>query len=443
MRILLTVHHFPPRYSAGAELYTMRLARELLRRGCEVEVVCVETLDPDQAFGLRAERDRYEGIPVWRLHLGLRDAPAHWSYANPAIEAWLSERMRVWQPDIMHLHSGYLIGVGALTAAREQGIISVVTLHDYWFLCPRITLLRGDGSLCHQPPADLAECAWCLQLDQRRYRLPEQISGGLAGKAWIALAGHAGRAALRERRETLRQALSQADLVISPSHFLASLFSDLLAPEQLRVLRIGIDHSRLSSIRPVQAGPILRLGYIGQIAPHKGIHLLIMALKSLPRGEPTVELTIFGNTGQHPTYTRHLRQLIGDNPHIHLAGKFSHDQLPEVLSKVDVVVVPSLWYENSPLSILEAHAAGRPVITARLGGMAELVRDNVDGLHFTPNDRRDLARQLQRLRSEKGLLERLQQGIQPPPSIDDEMKMLIQHYTALLERRASIRGQSQ
>ncbi|OAN48568.1 glycosyl transferase family 1 [Chloroflexus islandicus] len=438
MRVLLAVHHFPPKYSAGAELYTMRLAHELLRRGHEAEVVCVETLAATQPFGVQAELDRYEGITVWRLHLGLRDAPANWSYANPAIEAWLRERMRVWQPEVMHLHSGYLIGAGAITAAHALGIPTVVTLHDYWFLCPRITLLRGDGSLCRQPPDDPAECAWCLQLDRRRYRLPEQISGGWAGRAWIRLAGNDGRDEQQARRETLRAALAQADLIISPSHFLAGLFGAQLP--QIQVIRLGIARERLRNILPIRSGSILRLGYIGQIAPHKGVHVLITALKSLPHSDVTAELAIFGNTEQHPAYTRYLRRLIGDNPHIHLAGKFSHDQLPTVLSRVDAVVVPSIWYENSPLSIMEAHAAGRPVITSRLGGMAELVRDGVDGLHFTPNDSRDLARQLQRLRTEKGLLERLRDGIKPPPSIDDEMQTLLSHYTALIERRGAVRG---
>lgn len=440
MRILLAVHHFPPKYSAGAELYTMRLARELLRRGHEAEVVCVETLVTTQPFGVRAEPDRYEGIPVWRLHLGLRDAPANWSYANPAIEAWLRERMRIWQPDIMHLHGGYLIGTGAITAAHALGIATVVTLHDYWFLCPRITLLRGDGSLCQQPPDDPAACAWCLQLDRRRYRLPEQISGGWAGRAWIKLAGNDGRDEQQARRDTLRSALAKVDMIIAPSRFLAGLFSEMIAPERLTILRYGIDTSRFALVSPIQAGNRLRLGYIGQIAPHKGVHLLITALNSLPYNDVTAELTIFGNTEQHPAYTRHLRRLIGDNPHIHLAGKFGHDQLPAVLSNVDMVVVPSIWYENSPLSIIEAHAAGRPVVTSRLGGMAELVRDGVDGLHFTPNDSRDLARQLQRLRTEKGLLQRLRDGIQPPPSIDDEMHALLERYTALLERHGAGRG---
>lgn len=103
-----------------------------------------------------------------------------------------------------------------------------------------------------------------------------------------------------------------------------------------------------------------------------------------------------------------------------------------------MIVVPSIWYENSPLTILEAHAAGRPVICSRLGGMVELVQDEVDGLLFTPNDDRDLARQLQRLRTEPGLLERLRDGIQPPRTFADELKEMLQHYTTLSKRRTTV-----
>jgi glycosyltransferase involved in cell wall biosynthesis len=102
--------------------------------------------------------------------------------------------------------------------------------------------------------------------------------------------------------------------------------------------------------------------------------------------------------------------------------------------------VPSIWYENSPIVVLEARAAGRPVIASRSGGLVELVQDEVDGLLFTTGDSRDLARQLQRLRTEAGLLERLRDGIQPPPLLDEEIQTIFQHYTALVERRTASRG---
>jgi glycosyltransferase involved in cell wall biosynthesis len=435
MYILLAVHHFPPRYSAGAELYTFRLARWLLAHGHQAEVVCVETLDEGKAAGVTAEQDHYEGVPVWRLHLGLRGAPTNWGYANPMVAAWLAEHMRAARPDLLHLHSGYLIGAGVIEAAHAQAIPSVVTLHDYWFLCPRITLLRGDGQVCAAIPADPAGCAWCLRLDQRRHSLPERLSGGLAGRTWIALAGAAGREQQSARRAYLSRVLGLADLAIAPSRFLAGQFKAMLAPEQLRVVRLGVDATRLVTTPPATTNETLRLAYIGQVAEHKGVHVLIEALKRLPPGGRPVTLSIHGGLSSFPAYVRQLKAQIGADTRIQLAGPFVNNQAPEVLSGADVVVAPSIWYENSPMSILEAHAAGRPVLTSRLGGMAELVRDEQDGLHFTAGDAADLARQIQRLRDDPSLLERLRSGVRVPASIDDEMVQLLEAYKGIVAQR--------
>jgi glycosyltransferase involved in cell wall biosynthesis len=438
MKILLAVHHFPPRYSAGAELYAFRLARWLLAHGHAAEVVCVETLDAERAASVEAERDIYEGVPVWRLHLGLQGAPANWIYANPMVAGWAAEHMRAERPDLLHLHSGYLIGAGVLEEAHRLGVPGVVTLHDYWFLCPRFTLLRGDGQVCVEIPADPAGCAWCLNLDQRRYRLPEQLSSGLAGRVWIILAGGAGRDEQAARRAYLREALARVDLAIAPSRFMAGMFRAIVPAERLRVVRLGIETERLRGLGPIPMNRMLRVGYIGQIASHKGVHLLVSAIRQLPSSGLPVSLTLYGGAA-NPDYERQLRKLAGNDQRIHFAGPFAHQHLAEILAATDVVVVPSIWYENSPLTILEAQAARRPVIAAAMGGMAELVRDGVDGLHFRPGDADDLARQIQRLRDEPGLLERLRAGVRPPPSIDDEMAELMEAYRLVIEQRRAAR----
>ncbi len=439
MKILLAVHHFPPRYSAGAELYTFRLARWLLAHGHETGVVCVETLDAERTAGVEAEPGSYEGVPVWRLHLGLRGAPANWTYANPMVAGWVARHMQADRPDLLHLHSGYLIGAGVLEEAHRLGVPTVVTLHDYWFLCPRFTLLRGDGHVCVEIPSDPAGCAWCLNLDRRRYRLPEQLSQGMAGRLWIALAGGAGREAQAARRAYLRETLARVDLAIAPSQFLAGMFADYLPHHKLRMLRCGLETDLLAAIPPPPPSDTLRLGYLGQIAPHKGVHVPVQAVRQLSSGGRAIQLRVFGDLERNPTYARKLRMLIDADPRITLAGPYNRTQLPAVLGDLDLTVVPSVWYENSPLTIMEAHAAGRPVITSRLGGMAELVRDGVDGLHFRPGDAKDLARQIQRLRDEPGLLERLRAGVRPPPSIDDEMAELMGAYCLVIEQRRAAR----
>jgi glycosyltransferase involved in cell wall biosynthesis len=425
MNIVLPVHHFPPRYSAGAELYTFRLARWLQEHGHQVEVVCVEAIDRHESGELQAIKDRYEGTVVWRLAFDMaRGADFRWTYDNPLLNEWFTSYFRRHRPDIVHSQAGYLIGATPIITACAAGIPTALTLHDYWFLCPRITLQRGDGSLCETIPDDPAGCAWCMRLESRRYRLPEKLSAGLAGRVAQAISLGSGRREIADRRARLFAALGLPDVVIAPSRFMAETFAPFIAPERLRIAGLGLDLAPFIGLRRAAPDGTLRIGFTGQIAPHKGVHLLIEAFRKLQlRGQP-IKLHIYGGLESHPDYVARLRKLAAGDQRIQFQGRFENMRAAEILGQLSVAVVPSIWYENSPLAILEAHAAGTPVVTAALGGMAELVRDGVDGLHFAPASAADLARQLQRLIDEPELLALLRGGVRMPRSIDDEMRQI-------------------
>jgi glycosyltransferase involved in cell wall biosynthesis len=119
-----------------------------------------------------------------------------------------------------------------------------------------------------------------------------------------------------------------------------------------------------------------------------------------------------------------LRRLAGDDPRVQLRGRFERHQLSAVLAQIDLLVVPSIWYEGAPFVILEAFAHQIPVIATRLGSLPELVRDEVDGLLFTRGDAADLARQLQRLIDDEALYRRLRTGIGPVRTYRDETQEL-------------------
>lgn len=435
MRIVLPVHHFPPRYSAGAELYTFRLARWLIARGHEAEVVCVESVRWDGHDRVGATHDRYEGVPVWRL--AVEASPGGWparTFDNPELAAWFADYLERTRPDLAHFQAGYLIGLGPLRAAAAAGVPAVLTLHDFWFLCPRITLLRGDGARCDGPPSDPGACAWCMRLGGRAARVADRLSGGRAARLSAAALPAEARQ-MAARRAALLPALAWPDAVIAPSHFLAERFRPYVPAERLHVLRYGLDLERLRAVAAAPDGGPLRLAYIGQIAAHKGVHVLVEAVRALPQAGRPVELTVYGDLDQHGDYGQRLRARAAGDPRIRFAGRFEHGRIAEVLGACHATATPSVWYENSPLAIMEAQAAGRPVLTSALGGMAELVRDEVDGLHFRPGDAADLTRQIQRLRAEPGLLERLRRAVRPPASIDEEMATLLALYRRVAAAR--------
>lgn len=434
MKIVLPVHHFLPGYTAGAELYTLGLARWLRDHGHTVEVVGIESLDYEsQVSALNVTRDQFESFTVWRV--GVKSTPSDWwpyNYDNPQFGQWFTDYLCQARPDLVHFQAGYLIGAAPLNASAAARIPTVLTLHDYWFLCPRITLQRGDGSLCESIPDDPAGCEWCMKLQGRRYRFADQITNGLAGGVATRFGLQEGRRRFGHRRSTLLAALAVPDIIIAPSRYLADRFARYLAPKSPYISRYGLDLTRFRESTRRSVGQKLRVGFTGQIARHKGVHLLVEAFRKLNAGNREIELHLYGGLEADPLYVEQLRQLAGGDPRIHFHGRFENRLIPSILAELDIHVVPSMWYENSPIAILEAQAAGNPVITAALGGMAEMVRHDVDGLLFKPADAADLARQLQRLIDEPELLPRLRAGVEPPRSLEDEMGHLMEIYMGLI-----------
>ena len=146
------------------------------------------------------------------------------------------------------------------------------------------------------------------------------------------------------------------------------------------------------------------MGFHGTIAEHKGLHVLVDAFRRLPESAGAT-LRICGGIGDFPDYTAAVLEAIDRDPRINLAGRIPQEQMARELEQIDVLVVPSIWYENAPLVVYSAFAAGVPVVATDLGGMSEVVVDGQNGLLFAPADAAGLAAQLLRLAAEPGLLD--------------------------------------
>jgi len=433
VKIVIAVHHFPPKYTAGAEWRAFRTARALLQRGHTVRVVCVERIDAPEADGLTWLDEVYEGVPVRRLFFNLVNNHDNftWQYNNPLIGAHLSELLGEEQPDVFHLIGGYLMSGSAIWAACNLGIPVVVTLTDYWFLCPRISLQRSDNTLSTLP-IQPARCARCLAEQSRRWRLPGKILPQVIDWYWQ----HQGEPVQRiHRRLTfLTDTLKQADVVISPSQFLRSIFVEAgIDPNRIIFLRQGHDlPSKETYYDQKTSSEVMRIGYMGQIAPNKGLKVLIEAVLSLP-GVP-LRLDIYGNPGAHAAHTETLKKLAANDPRIRFQGVFPREEISRVLKSLDLIAVPSMWYENSPNAILEAFMHKTPVVASRLGGMAELVTDGENGWLFEAGNPDDLARILKNLAENRELLQQASGKIRPVKGVTAEMDELVPIYQVLASR---------
>lgn len=438
MRILLAVHHFPPRYTGGAEWRALRTAKALAKRGHEVRVVCVESIYGPSGGGIKAEIDTYEGIVVERLSFDLSGSPDPflWSYDNPLVGSYIDRRISEFHPSLLHVIGGYLISGSPLEIAHHRNVPTVVTLTDYWFLCPRITMIRSDGRVSGLP-IDPATCARCLAEERRRYRWPAAVVPGLMDRYWSSDMGQAQK--VTERQSFLLSTLSKVDVIISPSRFLRSMFIESgIEKDKVVFSRQGRTFASGVIEFPLRRGKHerVRVGFLGQIAEHKGVHVLLRAVRKV--SDPGLRVLIYGDTRAFPDYVGRLKSIAKNDPRVRFVGHIMPQELRNAYGQLDAIVVPSVWYENSPNVILEAQAHGVPVIASNLGGMAEMVRPEVDGLLFSPGDEDDLSRQIERLLHNPDLLEGMRTNAPTVKSLEQEIDDLEQIYRTVVRVPAEI-----
>jgi glycosyltransferase involved in cell wall biosynthesis len=183
----------------------------------------------------------------------------------------------------------------------------------------------------------------------------------------------------------------------------------------------------------------LRVGYVGTLVWHKGVHVLIDAIRQIPTGE--VEALIFGDTDTFPDYVADLRAAARGLP-VRFMGRFARDRVMDAYSQFEVLAVPSLWLENSPLVIHEAFMAGIPVVAARIGGISDLVHDGETGLLYPPESPVALADALRDLARDRSRLAAL--GARPAPvtSIEEDAAAWERRYLSVIASQAPDRRAS-
>jgi len=411
-RITYVVHQFLPKYFTGTEQYVFAIAKEMQRRGYDVEVFSLDPFfgEADELF--RIVREEVSGLPVVRIRYWM-NSHRDWGrleYQHPLVGEQFGAYLDRRQPDCVHYFHLRHLGGNLLSQSRMRDLRILVHLMDYWYLCPAVTLRKSDGTLCDGPPDAGMGCIACqapeLHLELVRDELQDDLrrlakhapSPSLPGSSAVRRA-----LSFLERPGQLQAQLLLADHVFSPSHFLKSQYvANGVPSSRISVQNYGIDPASIASNTRAD-NKELRIGYIGTIAEHKGVHLLVDAVRKLTA---SLKLEIHGRSSDFESFAASLEATAAGDQRIVFAGEFRRERLGEVLSKIDVLVVPSLWYENTPFVILEAQAARVPVIATDLGGMSEMIRDEIDGELFPMADVDDLARRLQRLVDEPDRLDR-------------------------------------
>ena len=453
MRILHAIHDFLPRHQAGSEIYAFELCRALARSH-DVTVLCAD-FDPTRPHGHITWRV-HGGVPVAEIVNNWICASFEDSYRSPAITRSCEHVLRAVQPDVVHVHNLLNLSFDLPALARARAVPVAATLHDYTLVCASggQRIHKAESHVCDAIDSD--RCARCFVQSP----FHAQMSFGA-----VATAAHAPttvrQTAMAFARRfpgitslLIRAAAHTRTTVVTPADIEARLaaaravFDDVdvfVAPSRsiaAEFIRFGVDASRIRvsdygftplARRERTASQKLRIGFVGTLVWHKGIHVLIDAVRDLPPA--AYELKIFGDPNVFPSYTQDLRARAAGRP-IRFMGPFDRDRLADVYSTIDVLVVPSLWLENSPLVIHEAFMAGVPVVASRIGGIPDLVAHEINGLLCTPGSTSDLAAALRDLVANPERVEALACGVPPVKTIQDDVRELELLYAGLQQRMA-------
>jgi len=411
-RILVVSHGHPAHSVGGAEIASYQQYKELRQQGVEAWYLARSANTQAAHGGTPFSVHSADGREIL-MHSDMTAADAFkLSQPNKQL-VWgaFADLLEQLRPNVVHYHHYYRLGVELLLITKRlcPSAVTVLTLHEYSAICHHSGMMVKRESWMPCENSSPAECHQCY---------PEYASADFF-----------------LRKQYVQTFLEYVDLFVAPSEFLRQRYVAWGLPaERILMLENGqpgrppVEEQRLThDLRN-------RFAFFGQIAPHKGVNVLLDALMLLSSDERRgIQLSIHGtNLDFQPEGFRHAfsERVAALRSEVHLHGAYVHADLPRILQSTDWVIVPSIWWENSPLVIQEAFQLGRPVICSDIGGMAEKVRDGVDGLHFKAGDASALADTIRRVMANPNpLWEQLRAGIISPPAITHVVGRLMEEYS--------------
>jgi glycosyltransferase involved in cell wall biosynthesis len=445
----MVIHCFFPESVGGSENYTLTLSRKLIERGWDVTIVSgIKDLTRKR---YEVTEGTYEGITTVKIN----NPPELYSgfseyFTNSTIDGIVRETAKKERPGIIHFqHTAYLSS-RLPEIAREMGIPSIFTLHDYWYMCYRSQLLRPMEGICPGPSEGI-NCATCydpvytpnvskVPLFNRMLQLPlvrnidfkRRLSPEMKRRIKDVLyrkisspSYHPDKEAGAVREHVLRIQFMKQQLlfphrVVSPSRYLKKRYEREGFREILHVPH-GFD-AKHPVAHPAYDGKLV-LAYLSNIVPFKGPDVILRELRFVHRRRD-IKILFYGKVLDE-IYQHKLEAMAEAYPDVDISFKGPYSgkgALEEILRGVHCVVFPSLWEENQPLVIGEAMQYGVPVISTSLGGAPEAIEDGKNGFVFDPYKEGDLARVLTMLQEHPELIRKVTKGAE-----ETELESLDEH----------------
>jgi glycosyltransferase involved in cell wall biosynthesis len=420
----------------GTEVYVEALCRRLRAAGHQLVVAA-----PDAHHAAR-ERYEHDGVPVFRYPIAAeptRDEAQHRIAVRGAerFHRFLADE----RPEILHVHS-FTTGVGLpeIREARRLGIRVIVTCHlpSFGYMCRSGELMQWGRVPCD----GIVEAGKCASCNLTRLGMPQPIAR-LAGAMPVAMSaglqhlpGRLGTslgmaASVREYESMQRELFTLVEsFVVLNETGRRMLISNGAPADKIVLNRLGVSHPvSKPSAGARQAGSPVRFGYVGRIHPTKGLNGLMRAVVATPREVP-FRLEIRGPLMDEESrrYASDLRAMAAGDGRVEFRPAVAAADVPALLAEYDALLCPSIWFENGPTVALEAIAAGTPIVGSRVGNLAELIADDVNGLLVAPGDVDAWSRALTRIATSPAeTVDRWRRALAPPRTMDE----IAAHYLSL------------
>jgi glycosyltransferase involved in cell wall biosynthesis len=367
MKIIICCNAYPPNFIGGAELIAHYQAKALQDLG---HTVLIFTGDPRMEADRHAViEDHYDELKVFRVRLTHEDYSSDFvNFLHRDIDDHFQKILSEFSPDVVHFHNIIGLSLGMIHRAKRMGAITALTVHDHWGFCHKNTILKMADETCF----NFSRCSECMPYIKN---------------------GDSQNIPNRFRRDYFSLMMDEVDLFISPSRYLAEQYLKAgVGVKKFKVIWYGIDVDRFARVNKIPNRDKIRFTFIGYFGKHKGVQTLLNAL-SLLAYKHHVTVNLVGEGDQLPEYKKIISEH-GLDPLVKFWGKVDHKRTEDVYQETDVLVLPSIWPENQPVTITEAMAAGIPVIASRMGGIPELIDAGVNGFLFRAGDESDLARKM-------------------------------------------------
>ena len=438
MKVLQVLNHFPPQQTAGTEVYTWALSKNLQNNGIDVKVLIPRYGEKESNVYF------YDGILVHQYaEPSVVDRSLIMGFSEPEGLINFEKYIRNEQPDIIHFHE--LAGSNGITlnhvqVAKKCGAKVIMTFHLAGYSCKTGTLVQLGKTTC-DGVIDLQKCSNCYLQSTGNSKIATILTAAssffhkfsINTTRWQNKVGTALGIIpiISKLKKDLIFLVSQCDYVVSLTDWYEKiLIANGVDKSNIKVIKQGIplDPTTYISMRKNQKGP-LKLIFLGRINKFKGLHLLIDAIKDID--PDSIQLSIFGNIDDD-LYETSLKIQTVSNKNISWNGKLKQEDVVKTLQQHDVLCLCSTFSEMSALVIQEAFAASIPVIASNVYGNAEQITHNHNGLLFEFNNVNDLQEQLIRCINEPLLLQDLTKNIKPPRSFKEVGKEYLDLYKNLI-----------